>query len=242
MSLWEAAAGELQQFNALYTQVERKPQDKAALKKCVNGANKLVKLFTWAKQALTEGVNAEFLSAWRVIGRLAKTKDTTEAELQSGLQQFKTTVQRALDSTAPEQFSYQGFKVFNEEHFADEMCRKSLEGFDLLRALFKKRGVESVIDQGVKRIVLVFDAEGSASFNSGTREMLLSVGELSKSKPGRFIDTFAGETVLHEFGHYVHRNFITGEALEVWDAPYGKPVLRMASRVLERFLERSRVV
>ena len=40
--------------------------------------------------------------------------------------------------------------------------------------------------------------------------------------PDRASDAFS----LHEFGHYVHRNFITGEAREAWEAPWeGLPSL-----------------
>lgn len=221
MSFWDDAVKDLNQFNSLYAQVERKPQDKAVLKKCVTGASNLTKLFVWAKKALTPDVYGKLLGAWRETGKLAKARSASEEELSAAVEQFRKETQAALDSTAPENFTYQGFKVVNLEHFSDELCRKALEGVDFLKALFKKRGVVNLIEQGIARINLVFDAEGSAFFHAGTRELTMSVPELSKGNTGRFISTFTGETVLHEFGHYIHRNYITGEAAEAWDAPWG---------------------
>jgi hypothetical protein len=223
---WDEAVKDLNQFNSLFSQVERKPQDATVLKKCVNGTNKLIKLAIWAGKCLTKSVDTTLLTARREIARLAKTKEAPAEELLNAIHQFKKAVQEALDSTAPENFTYQGFKVTNEQHLSDEMCRKALEGVNFLKALFKKRGVQNLIEQGIARIVLVLDAGASAFFHSGTRELTLSVGELSKGNSGRFIDTFVGETVLHEFGHYVHRNYITGEAASAWDAPWeGLPSL-----------------
>lgn len=221
MTYWNDAVGDLHEFNSLYAQVERKPQDKGVLTKCVGRADKMTKLFVWAKKCLSDGAYAKILSAWREIGKIAKTRGAPEDDLRATLERFKTATQEALDGTAPETFTYQGFHVDNREHFADDLCRKTLEGVDFLKALFKKRGVDHLLEQGVARILLVLDAEGSAFFDSGKRELTLSVPELSKARQGRFVDTFTGEAILHEFGHYVHRNFITGEAREAWDEPWG---------------------
>lgn len=227
MSLWDDAVKDLHQFNSLYAQVERKPKDVKVLRACVAEAASLTKLFVWAKKALTADTYATLLAGWREIGKLAKARGASEEELRAVIDRFKDGVQQALDSTAPEDFTYQGFKVSNKEHFADVLCRKALEGVDFLKALFKKRGVTNLLEHGVARILLVQDAEGaSAFFHGGTRELTLSVPELSKGNTGRFIDTFTGETVLHEFGHYVHRNYITGEAAAAWDDPWeGLPSL-----------------
>jgi len=227
MSLWDDAVKDLNQFNSLYAQVERKPQDLAVLRKCINGINKVPKVSVWAMKCLApDTYKTVYLPATREVSKLARDKEAPADLLLAAIHQYKKAVQTALDSTAPESFTYEGFNVVNEEHISDELCRKALEGVDFLKALFKKRGVKDLIEQGIARIVLVLDAGASAFFHAGTRELTLSVPELSKGNAGRFIDTFAGETVLHEFGHYVHRNYITGEAAEAWDEPWeGLPSL-----------------
>ncbi len=220
-SLWTDAVDDLTKFNALYTQVEKKPQDEARLRKAVNFASKMKNFGIWNMYALTKAEQKPLWDAERAIRQLAKDKAAGVDALWAGLESFKSAVQKALDATAPEQFTYQGFPVVNQQHLSDELCRKALSGFDYLKALFKKRGVEGVLDSGIARIILLWDAGSAAFFHAGTREMTLGVDELSKGGPGRFVDTAAGETVLHEFGHYVHRVYITGEARDAWEAPWG---------------------
>ncbi len=225
MSYWDDAVKDIAHFNSAYAQVERKPQDTAILKKCVTVASKLTMLFVWANKALTEDSYEELLTLWRETRKLAKEREPLREELLSAIHRFRTATQKAIASTAPEEFSYHGFKISNKEHFAEALCRKTLEGVDVLNAFFRKRGVERVLQEGIARIILTQDAgRASAFFHSGTRELTLSVSELSKAKPGRFIDSFTGEAVLHEFGHFVHRNYITGEAREAWDSPWDSMV------------------
>jgi len=219
---WAGAAKDINQFNTLYAQVEKKPQDTKTLMKCVNGTNKLHLLGVWAKKCLTDASYSEHLVARRVINGLTKDKEANPEALLAGIEAFKDATQRALESTAPESFTYQGFKVSNEQHFSDELCRKALGGLDFLKALFKKRGVVNLIEGGISRVVLVYEAGGAvAYFHSGSREMVISIAEVAKESKARILDDFVNETILHEFGHYVHRNYITGEARDAWEDPWG---------------------
>lgn len=219
---WAGATKDLNQFNTLYAQVEKSPQDAKLLRKCVAGINKLLPLAVWAKKCLTSSDYSDLLVAMRLISKLAKDKEAGQDQLLVGIEAYKDATQKALDSTAPESFTYQGFKVSNEQHFSDELCRKALGGLDFLKALFKKRGVVNLIEDGISRVVLVHEAGGAvAYFHSGTREMVVSIAEVSKESKARVLSDFINETILHEFGHYVHRNYITGEARDAWDDPWG---------------------
>lgn len=222
MSYWDEAATELDQFNALFAQVERKPKDKATLKKCVNGLNKGLKVSIWASKALTKPAQEAFLLVRREIAKLAKEKDAPEDTLLAAIERYRRALQELLDTSAPGRFTYEGFKVENEEHVADELARKVLAGLDFLRALFKKRGIDQGLLKGaIAKVELVLhDNVGAANFNSSNRVLTISVPELSRHGAGRFIDTMAGETLVHEFGHYIHLNYIRGEAKEAWDAPW----------------------
>jgi hypothetical protein len=217
---WEKAVQELHKFNSVYAAVEKKPNDPVVLRKSVTAISKLVNFQVWVKKCLTKESYADFLEAAKDIFRLTKDKSAAPSALLAGIEAYKMASQRALDSAAPESFTYQGFKVINKQHFADELCRKALQGLDYLKALFKKRGVINMIESGVARVVLVNDANATAYFHSGTREMVISVEEITKGS-ARILDDFANETILHEFGHYVHRNYITGEAEEAWNSPWG---------------------
>ena len=126
---WETAVEDLTRFNAAYALLERKPNDQAACKKCLNAADKLLSFWIWGKKALTEDQQAKVLSATRGVHTLVKVKDYSDSGVAT-LQHLKNVLQEALDTTAPAEFTYQGFKVSNPEHFADELCRKTLEGID----------------------------------------------------------------------------------------------------------------
>lgn len=221
-SFWGEALVELNAFNSFFAQAERKPNDAATLKKCVNGLNKNLKVFVWAKKALTKNAQDAFIAGTRELSKLAKDKTATAEALRDGIEHFKLALQEALDSAAPEHFAYEGIKVENGEHIADEMCRKVLSGIDFLKALFKKRGVDAtLLKNAVSKIALVLhDDVGAANFDSRSRVLTMSVPVLLKHGAGRFLDTAAGEAVLHEFGHYIHLNYIKGEAAEAWNKPW----------------------
>ncbi len=219
---WQPAAEELAKFNTLYAQVLKKPRDEKVLRKCVNGADKFLRIRIWCSKCLDADIDAAILAASREVHALAKDKGASVDALRAGIEHFKTAAQSAVESAAPEKFTYQGFSVSNPQHFSDEACRRVLAGVDYLMALFKKRGVEKVIGAGVARIVLMIDADAVAFFNSETRELVLGVGEVLKAKGGpRMLQDFTNETILHEFGHYVHRVYLTGEAREAWNDPWG---------------------
>jgi predicted SprT family Zn-dependent metalloprotease len=219
---WEGAADDLAKFNGLYAQVRKKPKDEKVLRKAINTASKFMGLAIWRRKCLEDDPSyAPLFAAEKEVYTLAKNKGASAEALLAGLEHFEAAAQRAIDSTAPEKFNYQGFEVRNPQRFGDLACRRILGGVDYLVALFKKRGVEKLIGAGVARIILVYDAEVIAHFNSGTRELVLGVGQMLKGHAARILDDFTNETILHEFGHYVHRVYLTGEAREAWNEPWG---------------------
>ncbi len=224
---WPGAADDIQTFNKLYATVQKKPTDLPTLRKALAETSKLNALGLWRMKCLAGEPQTSLLDAARLVTKLSRDKVAEPKLMLDAIETFKTAAQRAVASTAPETFTYQGFKVSNPQRFAETLSLKALEGLDFLKALFKKRGVSPVLDQGITRIVLAHNADAEAYFHAGTREMVLSVPELNKGNPARIIQGERGhETILHEFGHYVHRNFITGEAREAWNAPWqGVPSL-----------------
>ena len=223
MGYWEDAVKDITAFNKAYAQLERKPTDPTALKRCLSAANKAVKFAVWANRAFPGYDDGLLLKAWRGVYSLVKAKATDPDEIRTVIERFKDAVQDTLDATAPTVFTYEGFKVVNPERLSDDSCRKTLQGIDVLIALFKKRGVDkAVLDDAISRVILGYDSEGGgdATYNSGSREMFLSVAALTTEKPTRFLDSRAGEAVIHEIGHYVHLNFIKGEAKAAWNDPW----------------------
>lgn len=221
-SYWKDAEVDLKKFNDLYAKVQKKPQDEAVLRQCAKGVAKFTSIGVWRAKCLS-GRPAEALKqADQALYRLSKDKAASADDLGPAIEAYKAAVQAALNSTAPASFTYQGFKIQNELHFSEALCLQSLEGLDYLKALFKKRGVPKILDQGISHVSLVYDMGAVAYLHSGTRELVISVSEIIKAQPSRIISdtSFGNETILHEFGHFVHLNYIKGEAREAWNSPW----------------------
>lgn len=220
--LWPKARLQLQKLELLYQQMLKKPEDAKLVRKNLTAMGKMYDIQIWYDKCLEPSVAQELLPKWRQIVKLLKdkTSDNTAAmvevagELENGLQY-------ALDGTAPERFTYSGFTVLNPERFSDVWCRQILAGVDFLHGLFRKRGCEAILDNSIKEIVLQIEAEAYAYFHAGTHQLVIAVPKMLKGGAARMHNEFLEETFLHEFGHYVHRVYITGEAREAWDAPWG---------------------
>lgn len=214
--LWDNAVNEVRQFNEVLALIERKPSDLTTARKGVRLVNKSFDLRIWVGKVFSKDMDGWFVSAWRRVTRLSK--DAGVEEIVEALRQFREVVQEILSRTAPAHFTHLGFKFDNPDHMPWETCRVVFDGVDFLKKMFQKRGVLSILEQGVRRVVLVPTGEGIATFNSRSHELTIFASNLLRS--GRFSDSFAGEALIHEFGHFVHRSYITGEAAAAWDAPW----------------------
>lgn len=222
--LWAGAMDDLRQLETTFANIERKPDDLAVLRRGIKLTDKAVGVFVWVQKVFPKGSYTPLLAAWKSVGVLVKSKSTSVPEMQVALRDFKVALQDVLDRTAPTHFTHLGFKFDNPEHIPWEACRVVFDGMEFLKAMFQKRGVSALLEQGVRRIVIVPTEGMTAHFDSRTRELTVSTSDLAKT--GRFSESFAGEAVIHEFGHFVHRNFITGEAAAAWDVPWkGIPTL-----------------
>lgn len=220
---WPAAEASLRKLQELSDRNVKKPSE-ANLRKVINAAVKDVSVAIWASKCLAEDEDSTFLEPRRALHRLAKNKQASLDEMQSGLDAYLDALRTVLSFAAPANFTYAGFKVSNDERCSDKLCRQVLAGLDFLRALFKKRGVVKLIDEGISRVVLVpqdTEHRGIAYFHSGARELVISVAHILRGGHApRLLDDFVNETLLHEFGHYIHRVYIKGEAEAAWNEPW----------------------
>lgn len=225
---WPGAAEDLVKLQDLVRHAAKKPTE-ANVRKAVNAAGKQTGVAVWAMKCLAPDEYQVFVVARREIFQLLKDKGAALELLQRGLDRYLAAVRAALECAAPGRFIYSGFEISNPERVSDRLCRQVLDGLDFLRAVFKKRGVVKLIDRDIERVVLTLDIGGGiAHFNSGTRELVVSVPGILKGHAARILGGvgFVGETLLHEFGHYVHRVYIKGEAEAAWNAPWeGVPSL-----------------
>jgi len=216
---WDKAVEDLARFNSNYAKVQRKPEDTKTLRSTLVGIDKSIGFQVWAKKCLDSRVYDSVLAILRRVVAAVKSKVTTEPEMLGLINEFKDIAQKALSTAAPGSFEYSGFKVLNSQHIDEGKCLRTLEGIDYLKALFKKRLVEDILDQSLSKVILVLDAGSTAFLHSGTRELTLSVDQLSTGKSGRFIK-WVNETLLHELGHYIHRNYLSDDARRSWDTPW----------------------
>jgi hypothetical protein len=219
-ALWPAASKDLDKLQTLLAASLKRPTE-ANVRKVLNAAKKETAISVWSSKCLAPEEYTAFVEVSREVYRLAKDKQATVETTQAVLDRYFRVLKANLDGVAPASFMYSGFKISNEERVSDKLCRQVLDGLDFLRALFKKRGVVKFIDQEIARVVLVPDSNiGVAYFHAGTHELVVVIKHILKSTPARMLDSYVNETLLHEFGHYIHRVYIKGEAEAAWNAPW----------------------
>lgn len=232
-NLWEKAEADLRAFNERYDEVHRyyDSDNVEALDKLLNqfafrkngtapsfmGSG----FYEWFQVAFPPGDPVKDPEGVRPGGRMILDVIDGKVEITgffTQLDAYRDALQAAMDATAPQTFSYQGFTIGNPQHMGDSICRQLLEGVDYLVALFKKRGLEKLLKGEIKRVDLQPDLgeKTHGLYHSNTQTISLSAKIVTTKARGRFIQ-WVNEVFLHEFGHHVHMNYITGEARAVWD-------------------------
>ena len=226
VSLWDAAIKEVEAFNKRYAQAKKLklPLDGKGLKVLMGFMpNKKKPFVNWVKVCCPESLDrlADTYITDFMVGEVVHDKTTIEAFMQD-LDKYRACIQDILNDVAPASFTYNGFPIVNEYRMSSTFCRKTLEGVNYLRALFKKRGCEKLLNEGVSSIRLVPTNDGlnsspnaNGTYNSTSRQISLS-GTIARGSMGRFI-AWVNEVFLHEFGHYVHLTYLAPEAREEWD-------------------------
>jgi hypothetical protein len=228
--LWTQAQADLRVFNERYAEAQhlKEPLD--------NTGEKLLNDFAFRKNGTAPSfVDTGFQKwasyafgvadiddpdAYRPMGvDILKVVDGKRPlrEFLHDLDRYKDALQAVLHATAPTNFEYQGFKITNPEHIGDTQARRMLEGVDYVAALFKTRGLDHLLRQGLTSIDLALDLGGNTHglYHSNTRHISLSAKAIAGS--GRTSLKWINEVFLHEFGHFVHLHYLSKDAKEVWD-------------------------
>ena len=163
----------------------------------------------WSEAALGERVDPDLRKALQDVNEKPTPKNAKKVE---------KVVQGILDSLAPEHFEYSGFKVENLGRMSDKRVRELLDGVDYLRALFKKRGMEKLLDRGAKTIILNIDDDSEAHGRyHGTTKLIELMPRALGTESSRLWKNWVQEVFLHEFGHYIHLNYLSPDAKAEWD-------------------------
>lgn len=222
--LWEKAHDYLQRMSDLIERIERGDRDaEQALRDLTDEDDPQV--VTWAERAL-----GGFKPLWELskkISREARMGDPNVA---------KRLLQQFVNSLGLTEFSYQGFKTYNPGRMSEERTRRLLDGIDYLVALFKKRGMEKLLRGEIKEVVLDLDYSGVAhgQYWESRQRIDLMPAALLGGQSGRILKQWVHEVFLHEFGHHIHMNYITGEARRFWDSAWDpvKDIEKARSQIL----------
>lgn len=158
--------------------------------------------------------------------RLAMAVVNGEAEAEEffvAFEAYKERIQRVLDACAPVKFRYQGFEIYNPEHMGELRCRHLLEGIDYVVALFKRRGVTSILRDTVSRVTLAPKLSGAGEgtahglYSAHNREISLSAAAIGSGST-KFLKHWVNEVFLHEVGHHVHMAYLSPGARQQWDS------------------------
>lgn len=210
---WDKLTKEVSSFSNAWQQAGKSPEHSA---KALRAASKMLQFSLWVKQCTTQ--YSVYLGLARTTNALLKSG----GEAEEHLQQVGDFVQQLLNSVAPKTFTYQGFKITNPQHLSEELCRRALEGVDLLKATFKKRGVEKLITEGLQSVNLVVTggAPNSVAFYGSDRGADVPQITLYAGNGSTAFDSNGLSNFIHEFGHFVYYDFLPSEAKKVWDAPW----------------------
>jgi hypothetical protein len=252
--LWLLAEADLRTFNDRYDEAQK-------LKEPLSEADqKLLNNFAFRKN----GTAPSFPDAWfwKWMGLCFSPMDIDDPDavrpqgvmilevvdgkrpLKDFLQQldaYRDALQGVVNATAPAMFTYQGFKVENKQHMGDAFCRRMLEGVDYVVALFKRRGLTTLLNEGLSKVELVPEiSDGSNTLGlywNQSKTITLS-GRFVGMGTGRFMK-WANEVFLHEFGHHVHLSFLATEAKKAWDSGWAevqekKEVIELAFKKITR--------
>jgi hypothetical protein len=123
-----------------------------------------------------------------------------------------------INKRVPDRFTYQGFKVLNQQGLAEPLVRMMLDGVDFLVALFKKRGMEKALSEAVQKIELLYkDPYGNAAgWYFANKKTIAIIGSQMHKGAGKLWKNWIQEVFIHEFGHHVHHE-LPPDAWKAWE-------------------------
>jgi len=152
----------------------------------------------------------------RLLNRI--TRLTKEMEV------YAQKINALFSQVYPERFKYEGFVVENPDHFAKPLATRLLDGIGFLKKYFRDTGLLKIFEKGIKKFVIQYNgtaltAESEWVAMYTQKEQKITIFEsMDEGSYTRLLDDWVKEVFIHEFGHYIHMSYITGEAREFWDS------------------------
>lgn len=174
------------------------------------------------------------------------------AEIQNQCHEAKKLIEWLLDQMEqPEEeglyetFTWKGIRFVNQGHTETDV-RRALDGIAWILSIFKKRGMETALYQGVREVVLSQEREhfinertkeqqeAAAHYYSTQKKIVLRPDTFDRGS-GRLLKRWLAEVFLHEFGHHIHLSILPRAAKEFWDS--GWQMVEEAQEALEEAQE-----
>ncbi len=145
------------------------------------------------------------------------------------LEKHTKIVNGLLAQMAPTTFTHQGVSILNPQRMPDRVVKGLLDGLDYAFALFKRRGVQGVLDASLKYIMMrnrmpSEKAQGTLGWYHGNKRAITLLGDAITARNPRMLKTWVHEVLVHELGHHVHMSLLDYAARKEWDSGWA-PVL-----------------
>jgi len=146
------------------------------------------------------------------------------------LDKYKNGIQKMLNLIYPPQFKHAGFRIENPDHLAKPVVNELLGGIDFLKNWFKSKGLLKILEEGIPFFKLEMESpdqdlhsrKTGAYYSVDKHYISIMASTAFHSNLHGLLDSWVKQVFLHEFGHYLHLAYITGEAKAFWDSWWDK--------------------
>ena len=151
--------------------------------------------------------------------------------LQTALNALRVDAQKYLNTISPVRIKWGSIPVIVQDRMPTAIVKEMLAGIDYVVALFKRRGVEPLLQEALKKVhVRWFDkGEGGIAYYRKRHRLIILTDGVRNVRPD-----FIEKVALHEVGHLVHLDLMHPTAREAWNNGW-RHVEHARSEVIERF-------
>jgi DNA-binding MarR family transcriptional regulator len=125
-------------------------------------------------------------------------------------------------------FTWNGLRVENEDGLPAQTVKAMLDGMSEGLAVLRRRGLNKLVAQSLKRIVFHTDSSNFPNdsipkdrvggwYSPKSKSLHLLAKELDPNRASRLISRWFTEVFLHEFGHHIHLSVLSPAARANWD-------------------------
>jgi len=161
-------------------------------------------MHTSALDVLSQAHGAENPSTVDVAGLVSDTRE------------YVTALNDLLKQAGPAKFTYQGFLILNPLRLPDSVLGKVLDAVAYMVSLFKGRGVEPLLHEGLNAIQIGWLIGAAGYYHA--QDKTIAFDASTSASGSTMLKNFVHEVLVHEFGHYVHMTYLSPAGKESWES------------------------